>query len=57
MTYESRHSFATTCSIYWQKDAAFWTRYDQRTKGNQSHVRAADYLNEVINHKPHQAEY
>jgi hypothetical protein len=57
MTYESRQSFATTNAIFWQKDANFWTRYDQRTKANQSHVRAADYLNELINHKPHQAEY
>jgi hypothetical protein len=57
MTYESRQSFATTNAIFWQKDASFWTRYDQRARAAHSHVRAADYLNEVINHKPHQAEY
>ena len=57
MTYESRQFFATTNAIFWQKDANFWTRYGQRTRAAEGHVRAADYLNEVINHRPHQAEY
>ena len=57
MTYESRQFFVTTNAIFWQKDANFWTRYGQRTRAAEGHVRAADYLNEVINHRPHQAEY
>jgi hypothetical protein len=57
MTYPSRQDFATTTAAFWQRDAAFWTRYEQRTQAAHGNSRAAAYLTEAMNYKPHQSEY
>ena len=55
--YESRQDFATSCSLFWQKDLSFWTRYGQSAKANYSYQRQSQYLNEVIGYRKDQPEY
>ena len=57
VNYESRQDWATKCAKFWQKDAAFWTRYGCPSTAKYSYQRQSEYLNEAMGYRKDQPEY
>ena len=54
---QSREAHVTETAKFWQDGEEFWTRCNQRSEACHSYKRAGDFIHELMNYRPHQADY